>query len=419
MIFFYLLIATMPLYQHPLWTTVVGDVPNLTLFKVLGGVCVLYALFHLLVCESSPEYLSTWPVRLFLLFYAVVLLSALTQGPSVPLAYSPASMYTSFLLMLFVTLTVVDTLRRLRAVLVVVVGSIGFASLYVLREWQRGYRINPAYRPGYITGDSNYFAISVVLCLPLAVHLFLVARAWPWKLFWLGCAVLALSALTLGASRGGLLGIAGGLLFLIWRSERRLRSLAITATLAVPLITLLPNSPVQRFLHPTMSDDFGVDARLVAWNAGLRMFRENPVFGIGLGNFRPRMAVYRAADDLEIVSLAHNAYLEIAAEMGLVGLVAFVTLLGATFVTFEHARLLAVRSRTPLLQQAALGLQAGLAGCCVSVFFLTAQYQKLFWLVIFLAPCLLSLARQAEARQSESATEEDVDALALSEPEVT
>jgi O-antigen ligase len=387
-IFFYLLIGVMPLSQHHLWGATVGEA---TVFKYLGAVCVLYAVFYLASRKGIPPFFDSWQARLFFLLWILAAVSNFTKTLSSAPLSDPFLSYTSFLFLLFVTVSVVDSLRRLHNVLLVAIGSVAFASLYVIREWQKYHGLYADFRPGWVVGDPNYFTISALLCLPLAFYLMLRAQ-WRWeRWFCLGCLLVTLLAVTLAASRGGFLGLVAGFLFVVWRSRRRLRNLALIGALLIPLSLLWPASPLQRLLHPTHSDVEAGDSRLVAWKAGLHMIRDYPVTGVGLGNFKPMMVRYTPAGE-SVDSVAHNSYIEIAAELGLPILLVFLTMLYFSFRTLGRVRRAALRSGAVLLGQAALGLQAGLLGYAVAAFFLSAEYQKLFWLVIFLSSCLPALA---------------------------
>jgi O-antigen ligase len=127
------------------------------------------------------------------------------------------------------------------------------------------------------------------------------------------------------------------------------------------------------------------------------MVREHPLFGIGIGNFKLTVEGYQMLPgiDSRIRSLAHNTYIEIAAEMGIPALLIFVGILGSSFVAAEGARKQAIRFEVPRVHQAALSVQAALIGLAISIFFLTAHYQKLLWFTVFLSICLRPLVQKS------------------------
>jgi O-antigen ligase len=65
------------------------------------------------------------------------------------------------------------------------------------------------------------------------------------------------------------------------------------------------------------------------WHAGYRMFRDHPLTGVGLQDLHPLYLAYRSAGSTEVVGHLHNVFVQIAATMGVIGLVAFAWLYGA------------------------------------------------------------------------------------------
>jgi len=151
---------------------------------------------------------------------------------------------------------------------------------------------------------------------------------------------------------------------------------------------VMPSSPIARLLFADRSANIGQDARLKLWQAGLRMIADRPLVGVGVGRFKMNAPRYGADDDPELVHIAHNTYISVGAEMGLPGLVLYLGLYWATLRSLvrQHAR--AVQVGAGLLEVASEGLAIGLVAFGVAAFFVSAEYQKLFWLVIFVSMCL-------------------------------
>ncbi len=379
MLIFYFLVMLMPLEQHPLWGKFVAGG---TVIKWVGLVCVIYAIFNIATRGTPHRYFSTAQSRIFLVYLLLVSASYWTMGSTFSLHFSVFLIYVSMALLFFVVLGILGSLERLRWTLLTAIGSIGLTSLYVFREWMK----HPMWRPGSISGDANYFTLNAALVLPLALLWMFRSKVLWERFFALGCVVITILSTTLGASRGGLLALLASFLWLIWHSPRRTRNLIAISILFVPPLLLLPSSPLQRALHPKYSDLAGKKDRLIAWKAGLRMIKAHPVTGIGLGQFKPEMLEY-ADPGVRFSSIGHNTYLEIAAEAGLPTLAVFLSLVFFTYRGFGKARRRS-ESGPPLVHLAALGLQAGFVGYVVGAFFLSAEYQKMFWLWIFLSMCM-------------------------------
>jgi O-antigen ligase len=397
MFFYYWLVGILPLMQHPIWGQKIGP---LTVFEYIGVASFIYACSHILARGILPSFLGTWEARMVVLLYLIALFSASIKGRGIGLGNGPLIIYTSSVLLIFISISIVDTLPRLRWTALALIGSYGFGSLYVIREWQQGHKLYSNFRPGWIVGDSNYFATTAIFAVVLGFY-FMQGKRPPWeKTYCAACLVLTNVAITLCASRGAFLGLAAAALLIVWSSKRRVRNLILMSVLVLPLSLALPISPLHRLLNPTQ--DYGsTQAHLEAWKAGLRMIEAHPVAGVGLGNFKPLMPLYMPVTPgtrVDVDTLAHNMFIEVAAELGLPALMIFLAMFWFTYRTLRKLR--RSSSTHSLIRQTAAALQAGLLGFAVAGSFVSAEYQKTSWMGFALMFCLMPLARsQKLARQ--------------------
>jgi len=388
MIVLCLLVVTMPFVRHPFWAGTAGD---LTGVKYLGAVCLGYAILALAVRPRPLAVTSSWQSRCFIALALLGMTSSLLWGQTLPVELSPFMNYLSFLGLFFATRILVDSERALRLVVLTAVGTMAYGSLHMIREWQKYGGFAAGYRPGWIFGDSNYFTLSALLVLPLSFYLLGILETWWQRWLCLACLAVMLFAVTLAASRGGFLGLAVAALLVALRADRTVYRLSLTALVLTPLLLLSPSSPLQRFMTPSHGDQESVENRELLWMAGLRMVEAHPVVGIGAGNFKtlvstdPTWPTGRSW-------VAHNTYLEVAAELGVPGLLLFLGVIAGSYIT---ARRVARGRASPVIRQVAEALQPALAGFAVASFFVSAQYTKLFWLMVFLSACLPSLADAA------------------------
>jgi O-antigen ligase len=88
-----------------------------------------------------------------------------------------------------------------------------------------------------------------------------------------------------------------------------------------------------------------VDARLIMVKAGVQLFRQAPIFGIGITRFYGASAAYIEPEEARIVGYkrenAHNNFIQVAAEQGLVGLGAMVWWLAVMLVSGTRAQMAA------------------------------------------------------------------------------
>ena len=392
MILFYLLVTVMPMIRHPLWTDIVGD---LTVIKYLGIACLVYAVFYLPSRETPPPIFATWQARFFVAFALLVIGLFLAYGdPLLPFEISPLMSFASFLVFLFLTLTVVDSLHRLRWVLLMAVGSVAYASLHVLREWQKYGDMAAGYRPGWVTGDPNYYSISALLCVPLAIYLLRTEQPRWERWFCIGSIVVTVLGLTFAASRGGFVGMAVGAIVMAVHAKHRLRTLAIVLVATLPLMVIAPSSPLSRIFSPDIHDTYSADHRMALAAAGLEIFQLHPLTGVGPGNFKDFLQHVVELDEYHV---AHNSYVEVMAEMGLPGILLFLAAIIATFVSLERVRRASASGDPPLIARTAEALEVGLAAFLAAAFFVSAEAHRLFWFMIFLSTVLPPLAERSRA----------------------
>jgi O-Antigen ligase len=374
----------MPFLRHQFWNAEFG--PSLTMTKLAGAVCLIYALIYLGRRHGIPRYFAAPQAGLMVAFFGVAVFSWVSTGwKSTTIdMINPIYMYFSTLIFFFITMTVIDSVKRLYWSCMMAIGSIAFASLYMLREWQKGIAAyGEGYRPGWVVGDANYFTVAALAVIPIAFELALIAESKLQKAYAVLCTVLTFAAVTLGASRGGFLGIVLMVIYLLARSRKPLRNMLVVFVLALPVLIFAPNSPINRFFHPDAGDQASVGKHLVGWQAGLNMIKKHPFGGVGFGNYKAVVTRYDKTGEVRLdPHVAHNAYLEIAAEMGIPAILLFWVFLGTAFFSAGKTRKLALARGSEVLAALALGCQASILGTSVGIFFVSGQYTRLFWFVL-------------------------------------
>jgi O-antigen ligase len=267
------------------------------------------------------------------------------------------------------------------------------------------------YRPGWVTGDPNFYSLSALLSLPLAYYLLQTKPpAWE-RWFCIGTLLITILGLTLAASRGGLIGMTAATVFMALRSTHRLRTLILACVIILPLMMLAPSSPLSRLLDPDASDVASADHRVDLVKAGLEMFWKHPFTGVGPGNFKEVLA---RTGRLRDVHVAHNSYVSVMAEMGLPGIVLFIGVIVATFISLERVRRFSLGQGLVGVAATAEALEVGLVGFLVAAYFITAETHRFFWLMVFLSMVLSSLVTRLQEDTSLPLTDpEEADPRAL------
>ena len=284
----------------------------------------------------------------------------------------------------------VRTQRDLGRVLMAMVLSYVLVFPYAVRQMVRfGDRL------GVGLYETNYMATILVLLVPLAFAFAAQQRMAARRALWIGCGLLLVLMVFLTSSRGGFVGLlVAGMVFVYRR-----RGLAGAVTVLLVLlggVLLLPTDLGTRALATVFQDGSQLPAGLEQSNrahlalfwAALRMIADSPLIGVGPLNFKSLSTLYTGLDQGNI---AHNSFLEIAAEFGVPALVVFVLLLVATFRTLGRATRATGSPEARELAGWAEGLRSGLIGFLVAGCFISAQYEKFLWLSVFLTIVLGAL----------------------------
>jgi O-antigen ligase len=394
-----LMIVIMPFEENPyllISDSFLGIFPRFTMIKLFGLVGLAWSLTQILGSREPVRLFASFQARGFVVFMVTITLVGVVSGMGMQLV----TRLVAVACLLPMVLAAVNRQPQLLTVLRTCGLILVIVFPYAYRQMRRF-----SGRMGVGLYESNYYALLVVLLIPLSIVFGRHERGWRRWLWWAGTSVLLLE-LVLTGSRGGFLGLLLVLVLLAFRLMKRAIPALIGIAVALLVVLLVvPNPMTRRLLASGLSDDFrdaGVEAsnqqRLEVVKAGLRMVQANPVFGVGLGNFKARVLQY-GQGDLEADNIAHNTYLELAAELGIAALASFLLVVGAALVSLGRTARLARSAHLPLLEELAIGLHAGLWGYLVGAFFLSAQYEKFFWLVIFLTICLERIARR-EARRA-------------------
>jgi O-antigen ligase len=386
------MIMIMPYEESPyfyLGQNLLGVFPDFTVIKALGLLGFAWAGLRLAAGDPAGRLLASRPARLFLAFLGVIVVVALAHGTGFQYAISR---YLGFLVFLPFVIVAVRSQRDLGRVLATMVLSYVIMFPYGLRQMLRfGDRL------GVGLYESNYLATILVLLVPIAFALSSQERLPMRRVFWAGCGLLLVLMVFLASSRGAFVGLlAAGMVFVYRR--RGLGGAVAVMLVLLGSVLLLPTDLGTRAVATLFQDSGELPPGLEQSNrahvalfwAALRMIGDNPLIGVGPLNFKSLSTLYTGLDQGNI---AHNSFLEVAAEFGLPALGVFVLLLAATLGTLGRATRLTGGS--PEAQELAAwgeGVRSGLIGFLVAGCFISAQYEKVLWLTLFLAIVLGALA---------------------------
>jgi O-antigen ligase len=226
----------------------------------------------------------------------------------------------------------------------------------------------------------NTFASYLVPVLMLGLALFFSWGAKTRKILWGKCICLGsmVLCLLLTFSRGGLIACLGGILMLAFLLKKKILWVIPVVFLVVFLFgkNLYGNRAAREgAIDPT------VEARLLMLKDAGRMFRSHPWTGIGLNTY---YKTHERNRSLAIPpSYAHNTYVQMVAEVGIVGFLAFSTLM---IYWFRRGMGVFKKMRDPELKFLLGGVLSGVFGLCVASFFDNVLFEllpaTLFWVLM-------------------------------------
>jgi putative inorganic carbon (HCO3(-)) transporter len=216
------------------------------------------------------------------------------------------------------------------------------------------------------------------------------------------CAFCAYSLL-MTLSRGALIGTTVALVTAVVIAGRRRRAkLALGAVVAAACVVVYFAAFAPAAARERVTNAGDGSGRVDIWAVGWRMFEDRPFQGVGVGNFRTSTVDYllqpgvirRSEIIVDDQKVAHNIYLQLLAETGVLGLALFAGIIAFALScgllaarTFERR---GDRSMSALTR----GVLVGLAGVLAASFFSSAIFLKPLWLILALCPALLTLAQR-------------------------
>lgn len=253
-------------------------------------------------------------------------------------------------------------------------------------------------------GNAGDFGVAMCVVWPLAGAMFAgEARRWR-KWFFAVCFLAFLGAIVATSSRGAMVG-AGLIAFTgFMRSSKRVVGLLMIFLVVLAFFVVAPEASRERMasaLHPH-SDPTSAD-RLDLWHAGMAMFANHPLLGVGPGNFAPEYLAEHPmlARQKKLMAWApHSIYVQALSELGISGFIPLIAIWSLVPVLNSRTRKL-LRNRGQEKTRAfeynlAWGLDLALIGYLVSGAFITVLYYPHLWVLLGLTAALYSAVVQDE-----------------------
>jgi O-antigen ligase len=304
--------------------------------------------------SAAPIYLIISIIALL----AVMILS-MTVAVNISSSLKEISKWLEYLVLIFLGAQYVRTRRQLW-IIVILICLAGITQAF-FGYFQAFFNIGPV---AFIRDTSlriygtfdqpNPYAGYINIPLSIALALTILGSNWKTRILAGITSILLAAAEYLTQSRGGEIAIAVSLLFIVAVGTPRLTitvklftlaGLAVVEAFLVGLIPVYIFNPILKSLgvidlvlaQPTQQN-FSTAERLAHWIAGINMYLDHPILGVGIGNYPDAYPHYIVTPIFsDPLGHAHNYYINIAAETGTIGLIVYLLFLLATFLVGARA----------------------------------------------------------------------------------
>lgn len=401
--------------------------------KVLVAVVFVSIVANRLVFQKKPFIFRR--TELLMLLYCLILLFSVFVADDRSTAFTGAvDIFKDFVIMLIIV-QVCDNEQAWRSLLWTILLSATFvASLSCYQMLTKDFnntffglanapvhQITNNFDSNRLTGplsDPNFYGQILLMVLPIGIYGVLTERRrWFW-LIYLGASLAIMAATIFTYSRGSLIAmIIVGVLIVRERKLNPYKILAGGFVILAIIIPILPAGYLDRALTltdflpqsgsatRTTQTDVSFQGRTSEMIIAVQMFLDHPLFGVGYLNYQFHYADYNVLLGLDPRTgqrEAHDLYLEVLAETGIIGFLVFIALLIGIFAGIQRAK----RQFRNLQRLDLIGpmsaVEYSLVSYLATSLFLHGAYVRYLWLLMAMAMGGMVLAETLVQRRREA-----------------
>ncbi|HEU4929405.1 MAG TPA: O-antigen ligase family protein [Candidatus Krumholzibacteria bacterium] len=225
-----------------------------------------------------------------------------------------------------------------------------------------------------IFSDPNDLGLALVVVMPFFyLKLTEFSRLWQKPLALIGLGII-MYALFLTQSRGGILALGVVMVLLLTRKLGRTFGIIAGVMVFLAIFALAPR------MGSISTGEASAHGRVEAWSIGLDLFESYPLFGVGAHNFTEYH--FRTA---------HNSFVLCAAELGFVGLYAWVMLI---YISIKNNEFIGKAVRTTRMRDVAVyvdTIRYGLIAFATGAYFLSRTYNEVLFLLVGLSAAVTNI----------------------------
>ncbi len=259
------------------------------------------------------------------------------------------------------------------------------------------------------TYDPNDIALLCITFLPLTVDL-ISQKGFLTKLVALAASGCAVASIALTGSRGGFISMLAVALYAVIVAKKRRMLLIVLIALGGTIFVSMAGAELwDRLQSLRDGTDYNFDAgggRMFIWESALELVIRRPIFGVGIGQFVTGLGTLTNAP----WKAAHNTFIEIAADLGVGGIYAFLAILLFIYrLSLRGGQSEALSEKERNIYSY---LRLSLLGYCVGSFFLSQAYSTITYTLFCFATVMFfrleKKEKEYEAAQNADLSLEDV-----------
>lgn len=294
----------------------------------------------LLFMRTKPKFIFVKQNYIILCFWGCLLISCFFAQYQDIAWQKFMNYYSKFFIFFFISTNLIMTKRQFLGVIEIFTSMFVLFGIHGIKRYLSGDNIVTGIG-GKLGTDNNLFGMMMVIGISFVLYPFLMKESV--SLRKKICILIFLPAVIFTVictfSRGAFLGMVGVLFLIFLRIKRKLLVLLLILCILPILPFILPSGYKERL--STISNyqqDGSAVGRIEAWKAGFEMIRTYPLTGIGLQNFSYFVEVYNPDAIYGKKLVAHNAYIELAAEAGLITFFFYVLLIITSVIDLSKLR---------------------------------------------------------------------------------
>jgi O-antigen ligase len=357
------------------------------------------------ITKKDVEPLTKSPIDMPIILFGIIIMISTITSINPTGSFRDLAIHLSGLGFLFVMVNSIRDLEDFNKVVTILVFSATLVALYGLYQYVVGVEMDPAWvdtennqgvttRIYSVFGNPNILAEYLLMTIPMSVGLFWHSKKLSKKVIFLGSTLIMMLALVLTLSRGAWVGIAmAALIFIILVDKRILLSII---PLSLGAVYLLPQTILNRIVSIGNLQDSSNAYRIEMWGITADIIRDNWMVGVGFGHLPFKQTFETYIRTLPTYH-AHNTYLQIAAEIGIPGLIAFLFFI---FILFKYGIHKLIKNENKYINVMGAGSLAVIGGLLAqglseNVFYLP-KIIITFWILVSFILTLIRISEKEE-----------------------